>query len=108
MKLNTFIQAIAHPIRRDILKQLRVGPLTAGDLAAFHNVAKPTMSEHFKTLKEVGLIRGVRNGNHIIYHLNLTVAEEAIALVVNMLGTNKMEEKSEQTDIVLDRNTYGN
>jgi DNA-binding transcriptional ArsR family regulator len=91
MKLDIFIQAIGHPIRRDILKRLRDGPLTAGDLANFHDVSKPTMSEHFKTLKESGLIRGERDGNHILYHLNITVAEEAVALVVDMFGAAKDE-----------------
>jgi len=89
MKLNAFIQAIGHPIRRDILKRLRSGPLSAGDLAKFHDVSKPTMSEHFKTLKESGLIRGEREGNHIIYHLNTTVAEEAVSMVVDLFGTKE-------------------
>lgn len=93
MILNIFIQAIGHPIRRDILKRLRSGPLTAGDLAGFHNVSKPTMSEHFKTLKESDLIRGERDGNHIIYHLNITVAEEAVALVVDMFGATEDNKK---------------
>lgn len=91
MKLNIFIHAISHPIRRDVLKRLRQGSLTAGDLADFYDVSKPTMSEHFKTLKESGLIRGERDGNHILYHLNITVAEESVALIVDMFGTAKDE-----------------
>jgi len=91
MKVSVFIHAIGHPIRRDILKRLRNGPMTAGDLAKFHDVSKPTMSEHFKTLKESGLIRGERDGNRILYHLNITVAEEAVSLVVDMFGTTKDE-----------------
>jgi len=92
VKLNTFIHAISHPIRRDVLKRLRQGPLTAGDLAAFYEVSKPTMSEHFKTFKESNLIRGERVGNHILYHLNITVAEEAVSMVVDMFGATKDEE----------------
>jgi len=49
------------------------------------------MSEHFKTLKESGLIRGERDGNHIVYHLNITVAEEAVSLIVDMFGSAKDE-----------------
>jgi len=89
--INIFIQAISHPIRRDVLKRLRLGPLTAGDLAASYDVSKPTMSEHFKTLKESGLIRGERDGNHIVYHLNITVAEEAVSLIVDMFASEKDE-----------------
>lgn len=91
MKLNIFIHAISHPIRRDVLKRLRNGPHTAGDLAIVYDVSKPTMSEHFKTLKESGLIRGERDGNHILYHLNVTVAEEAVSLVVDMFGVQEDE-----------------
>ena len=91
MQINIFIQAISHPIRRDVLKRLRHGPLTAGDLAASYDVSKPTMSEHFKTLKESGLIRGERDGNHIVYHLNITVAEEAVSLIVDMFASEKDE-----------------
>jgi len=91
VQINIFIQAISHPIRRDVLKRLRLGPLTAGDLAASYDVSKPTMSEHFKTLKESGLIRGERDGNHIVYHLNITVAEEAVSLIVDMFASEKDE-----------------
>jgi len=87
MKLNTVISAIGHPIRRDIIKQLRAGPFSAGDLAENFDVSKPTMSVHFKTLKDAGLIYSERDGNHIIYYLNTTVAEEALVLIAGLLGT---------------------
>jgi len=47
------------------------------------------MSVHFKTLKDAGLIYAERDGNHIIYHLNTTVAEEALVLIAGLLGTHK-------------------
>ena len=87
MKLNVVINAIGHPIRRDIINRLRKNSQSAGDLAAFHDVSKPTMSVHFKMLKDAGLIYAEREGNHIIYHLNATVAEEALVLIAGLLGT---------------------
>ena len=89
MKLNKIISAIGHPIRRDIIKHLRKAPLSAGELSELYDVSKPTMSVHFKTLKESDLIYSERNGNHIIYHLNTTVSEEALILFANLLGTDK-------------------
>jgi len=89
MKLNTVINAISHPIRRDIINRLRRSPLSAGELAEKHDVSKPTMSIHFKTLKEANLIYSERSGNHIIYHLNTTVAEEALVLISGLLGAGK-------------------
>jgi len=88
MKINAVINAIGHPIRRDIIKRLRGGPLSAGELSTAYDVSKPTMSVHFKTLKAVDFIYSERSGNHIIYHLNTTVAEEALLLIAGLLGTN--------------------
>ena len=95
MKLNTVIQAIGHPIRRDIIKRLRARPISAGDLAADYDISKPSMSVHFKTLKEAELIYSERSGNHLIYHLNTTIAEEALVLIAHLLGTDNNTENRE-------------
>ena len=79
-------KAIAHPIRRDILKQLREGPKSAGDLAIAYEISKPSLSSHFSVLKETDLVFTRRNGNHIFYHLNLTVANEVLAALMDLFG----------------------
>ena len=79
-------KAIAHPIRRDILKQLREGPKSAGDLAIAYEISKPSLSSHFSVLKEADLVFTRRNGNHIFYHLNLTVANEVLAALMDIFG----------------------
>ena len=79
-------KAIAHPIRRDILKRLRAGPKTAGDLAEAYEISKPSLSSHFSILKEADLIFARRDGNHIYYNLNLTVANEVLAALMDMFG----------------------
>ena len=79
-------KAIAHPIRRDILKQLREGPKSAGDLAIDYEISKPSLSSHFSVLKEADLVFTRRNGNHIFYHLNLTVANEVLAALMDLFG----------------------
>jgi len=79
-------KAIAHPIRRDILKQLREGPKSAGDLAIAYEISKPSLSSHFSVLKEADLVFTRRNGNHIFYHLNLTVANEVLAALMDLFG----------------------
>lgn len=82
-------KAIAHPIRRDILKRLRAGPKTAGDLAEAYEISKPSLSSHFSILKEADLIFARRDGNHIYYNLNLTVANEVLAALMDMFGIEK-------------------
>lgn len=81
--------ALAHPVRRDVLRLLRGGPMTAGELAAQFEVSKPTMSRHFATLKEAGLIQAEKTGQTIRYRLNTSVADEAVSLVLELLGPRK-------------------
>lgn len=88
--------ALAHPVRRDVLRLLRRGPMTAGDLANQFDVSKPTMSRHFATLKEAGLIQAEKTGQTIRYRLNTSVAEDAAALVMGLLApgpSNRSQEK---------------
>jgi DNA-binding transcriptional ArsR family regulator len=85
MKIGTLIQALNHPIRRDIIERLKTGPSSAGDLAEKYDVSKPTMSTHFTALREANLISRERDGNTIYYHLNTTATDEAMISIVELL-----------------------
>lgn len=52
-------QALAHPVRRSILRKLQAGPMSAGELAEDFSVSKPTMSRRFATLKGLVIIQFV-------------------------------------------------
>jgi len=78
--------ALAHPVRRRVLRLLGAGPMTAGDLAAEFNVSKPTMSGHFAVLKDADLIQAERDGNTIRYRLNVSVVEETAAAILELAG----------------------
>jgi ArsR family transcriptional regulator len=79
MGVNAVFDALSHPVRRKILKLLRKRPLSAGDLAAHFDLSKPTLSVHFARLKEAGLVSVERQGTSLIYHLNMTILEEALS-----------------------------
>ena len=83
--MSDVFSALAHSVRRDVLRLLRDGPMTAGDLAEQFDVAKPTMSRHFATLKEADLIQAEKVGNSIRYRLNASVAEELLGLMMSLL-----------------------
>ena len=87
--MSDVFDALAHPVRRDILKLLRDGPLSAGQLAEQFNLAKPTLSGHFTVLKNAGLITAERRGTTILYRLNMSVMEEAVAALMSL--TDKEE-----------------
>lgn len=78
MAMSEVFDALAHPIRREVLELLKRGGMSAGELADRFAVSKPTMSGHFAKLKAAGLIRGENRGGSIIYTLNLSTLEEAL------------------------------
>ena len=45
------------------------------------------MSRHFAALKDAGLIQAERTGNQIRYRLNVSVAEELMALMMDLFKT---------------------
>lgn len=81
---NHAFKAIADPARREILRLLRQGEMTAGDLAAHFDMSKPTMSHHFAVLCEADLITRRREGQTIWYNLNTTVLEDVLAWVMDL------------------------
>lgn len=69
--------------------------MSAGDLASHFDFAKPTLSRHFSVLREADLIHGDKRGNSILYHLNISVLEDAL---LGMMETFKIEPKDETPD----------
>ena len=78
--------ALAHPVRRKILNLLRNGHMSAGDLAAHFELAKPTLSGHFAVLKAADLVTTQRKGTTVFYRLNMSVLEEALAALMSLAG----------------------
>ncbi len=71
-------KALADPTRRRILELLAGGEMTAGDIAAQFDMAKPSVSHHLNILKAAGLVSDERRGQNIVYCLNLTVFQEVM------------------------------
>lgn len=71
--------ALGDVTRRAILRQLRRGSLTAGEISANFDLSKATLSHHFRVLKDAGLVRAERRGTSILYTLQTNVLEELAA-----------------------------
>jgi len=82
MGINETLRALADPTRREILRLLREGDMTAGELAAHFDLAKSTMSGHFNVLRSAGLIVSERNRTTIVYSINMSAFDEAADAVV--------------------------
>ena len=62
--------ALANPTRRDLLQALlERGPQPAQSLAARFDMARPSVSEHLRVLREAGLVEERRAGRQRIYRL---------------------------------------
>ncbi|MGB5333612.1 MAG: autorepressor SdpR family transcription factor [Woeseiaceae bacterium] len=77
-------KALADPTRRAILKRLQEGSGTAGEIAEAFTISKPSLSHHFNILKAADLVRTERRGQHIVYSLNATVLQEAMAMLLDV------------------------
>jgi ArsR family transcriptional regulator len=85
---NQAFKAISDPTRREILRLLRRGEMTAGDLAERFDMTKPTMSHHFSVLKEADLLTSRRDGQQIWYGLNTTVVQDLMAWAMDLMRSN--------------------
>jgi ArsR family transcriptional regulator, arsenate/arsenite/antimonite-responsive transcriptional repressor len=92
--MNTVYKALGDPTRRRILELLRDRDMTAGELAEYFNLAKPTLSGHFAILKEADLIHADKVGTTIIYHLNLSVLEESLLALINTFGISLSQKEA--------------
>jgi DNA-binding transcriptional ArsR family regulator len=61
------LKAIAEPRRRQILRLVREGEMTAGEIASHFAVTRPAISQHLTVLKDAGLLAERRDGTKRIY-----------------------------------------
>jgi DNA-binding transcriptional ArsR family regulator len=82
--INAVFEALSHPVRRKVLALLKAGPMSAGELAEHFDLTRPTLSVHFAKLREADLVAVERQGTSLIYHLNTSVLEQALADVLSL------------------------
>lgn len=75
-------QALADPLRLDILRELMGGPATVSQLTALTGATQPNISNHLALLRERGLVRATRDGRQMLYEVqNPGVASLVEALI---------------------------
>ena len=72
--MDDVAEAIADPVRREILVLLRDGPRPAGSIATLigdrFGISRPAVSRHLRVLRECGLVRDTLAGRHRHYTLD--------------------------------------
>lgn len=67
MAMDLALKALAEPRRRAILRLVRDGELSSGEIASQFDVTGPAISQHLGVLKEAGLVHERRAGTRRLY-----------------------------------------
>jgi DNA-binding transcriptional ArsR family regulator len=81
-RLIALTQALADPLRLDILRELLGGPATVSELTALTGATQPNISNHLALLRERGLVRATREGRQMRYE----VLDPAVAALIEALA----------------------
>lgn len=66
-----YSKAVGHPARVAILQHLfKIDSCICGDLVTEIGLSQPTISQHLKELKNMGLIKGSVEGTSVCYCIN--------------------------------------
>ena len=71
--LSQVFQALADPIRRDIVSRLAIGDATVGELATPFDVSLQAVSKHIAVLEQAGLVTKGKHGQRRLVHLEAEV-----------------------------------
>ena len=84
--LDRNLRALSDPTRREILRLLREGDRSAGEIAERFPLTAASISHHLAVLKEAGLVSAMRDGRSIIYSLEATVVQELLETLLDQFG----------------------
>ena len=84
--MGNVFKAISDPTRREILKLLNDKDLSAGDIAKHFDISKPALTKHLNILREAELVSSEKQGNFVIYSINVTVLQQALSGFMAIFG----------------------
>lgn len=84
--MNDLFKALSDPSRRKIIQLLKVGDLSAGEIAQHFDMAKPSISHHLNLLKQADLVISTKQGQNVIYSLNTTTLQDALSFFFDLIN----------------------
>lgn len=82
---DAVFKALADPTRREILRLLRSGPRSSGEIAEHFPSAWATISRHLAVLRDANLVTTERNGSSIVYELDTTVFQDTVKQLMSWI-----------------------
>lgn len=86
-KLAIIAKVIGHPARIAIIQHLfKIESCICGDLVLEIGLAQPTISQHLKELKNIGIIKGTISGTRVCYCIDQDEWQKITALLGQFLS----------------------
>ena len=82
MTISRTFSALSDPTRHRILELLKVQDMSAGEIGKHFDMTAPSLSHHLGILKQAELVVATRQGQEIVYSINLSVFEEVAGEMV--------------------------
>ena len=82
--MNSIFKALNDETRREILDLLKVKDLSAGEIADYFNISKPSISHHLDILKRADLVSSEKTGQFITYSINTTILEDVLQWIITL------------------------
>lgn len=96
-QIALFAKVFGHPARVAILQHLfKINTCVCGDLVGEIGLAQPTISQHLKELRNLGLIKGTVEGTSVCYCIDKDNWSEMKAVMLHFLD--------QDIDIDIDKN----
>jgi DNA-binding transcriptional ArsR family regulator len=97
--MMTVYEAVAEPIRRQILDLIRERPRLVGELVEALGISQPGVSKHLRVLREAGLVQVRQDAQRRWYELRA----EPLAEMDNWLAAyrDRLEERYTRLDTLL-------
>ncbi len=98
-RLAVIAKVLGHPARIAILQHLiKENTCICGDLVNEIGLAQPTISQHLKELKKIGIIKGNVEGTSVCYCIDSDNWKEVASLFENLFGAFKEVENCSDSD----------
>ncbi|OPL08884.1 MAG: ArsR family transcriptional regulator [delta proteobacterium ML8_F1] len=89
MERDTFLiemyKALGHPIRLEIVRILKEGPLCVCDILPRLDSEQSNASQHFSVLKNAGIVKRYRKGSQMMYEVVDPLVYQLLSLSETLL-----------------------
>ena len=92
--MGDVFKALSDPTRRKILELLNDQSLNAGEIADYFQITKPSISHHLTILKKSGLIIDERQGQNIVYSLDMTVFQDVMSWFMSFMNVGETKDEN--------------